>query len=392
MNTMEKNARQIVAQLISTGGATLPELAEELGVSIGTVTKEIATLQQEGLVHDSGKIDTASGRKPRRYTLNPEAGCYASVDLNDKYVSLGLMDMSGKMIRQRTNVAYKLENTSKALRTLCDIVLEYKRRIPQYTDNIRRFCVNIPGRINMKTGYSQTNFNFTDRPLTEIFSESFGFPACICNDTMAMAYAEYLTACEKDQQNVIFINVNWGLGSGLILGGRPYFGKSGYSGEFGHIHIYENEILCRCGKKGCLETEVSGQALRRKLTERIRRGESSILSTRVLESEIPLSLEEITDAVRREDMLCIDAIEDIGAQLGIQVASLINIFNPDLVVIGGELAMTGDYLLQPLKTTVIKHVLNHVREDTVIRLSRLGDDAGLIGGCLMARSIDFGIW
>ena len=107
---------------------------------------------------------------------------------------------------------------------------------------------------------------------------------------------------------------------------------------------------------------------------------------------MPLSLEEITDAVQREDMLCIDAIEEIGALLGVQLASMINLFNPDLVVIGGELARTGDYLLQPLKTAVNKHVLNRVREDTVIRMSRLGEEAGVIGGCLMARSIDFGLF
>lgn len=388
---MDKHMRRIVARLIQKGGATLPELAEDLQISIGTATKEIAALQTEGLVCDSGKIATASGRKPRHYTLKPEAGYYGCVDLNDKYVSFGLMDMSGQMLRHRTNVAYKLENTPSSLRTLIEIVLEHKRRIPQYTDRIRRFCVNIPGRINLRTGYSNTYFDFTDRPLTDILSENFGLPASICNDTMAMAYAEYLTACESKQRNVIFINVNWGLGAGLILDGKPYFGRSGYSGEFGHIHIFENEILCRCGKKGCLETEVSGQALRRKLTERIRGGESSILSARVQESEVPLSLEEITDAVRREDMLCIDVIEEIGTLLGVQVASLINIFNPELVVIGGELAMTGDYLLQPLKTTVIKHVLNRVREDTVIRMSRLGEEAGIMGGCLMARSFDFGL-
>jgi predicted NBD/HSP70 family sugar kinase len=388
---MEKNARRILARLIEKGGATLPELADTLDISIGTVTKEIASLQQEGLVRDTGKIDTNSGRKPRLYDLNPEAGYFAGIDLNDNYVSLAIIDMAGNTVRQRTNVAYKLENTTAALHTLAEIVHEHKRRIPQYLGKIRRMCVNIPGRINIRSGYSHTNFNFTDRPLTDILTGAFGIPASICNDTMAMAYAEFMKCCRPDEQNIIFINANWGLGAGLILNGRPYFGKSGYSGEFGHIHAFENDIICRCGKKGCLETEVSGMALRRKLTERIRHGESSILSDRVLQSDSPLSLEEITDAVHREDALCIDAIDEIGTLLGVQVASMINIFNPDAVIIGGELAMTGDYLLQPLKTSVNKHVLNRVREDTVIRTSQLGEDAGVLGGCLMARSIDFGL-
>lgn len=388
---MEKNARQIIARLIEKGGVTLPELADILEVSIGTVTKEITALQEEGLVIDTGKIETGSGRKPRLYDLNPEAGYYGGIDLNDKYVSFGLMDMAGNMVRQRTNVSYKLENTPASLHALCDTVRKQMGRIPQYLDRIRRVCVNIPGRINHVTGYSHTNFNFTERPITEIFTENFGIPASICNDTHAMTYAEYLKGCGSGEQHFIYVNVNWGLGSGLILGGRPYFGKSGYSGEFGHIHAYENEVLCRCGKKGCLETEVSGQALRRKILERIHGGKSSILSERVRKSQIPLTLEEITDAIRREDILCIEVIEEIGSLLGVQIASLINIFNPETLVIGGELAATGDFLLQPLKAAVNKHVLSQVSHDTVIRIARLGENAGVIGGCLMARSIDFGL-
>lgn len=388
---MDKTSQKIIARLIGTEGATIPELAASLGISIGTATKEIIGLQHAGLVRDNGKADTGSGRKPRFYTLEPDAGYYAGIDLNDKYVSFGLMDMAGTMIRQRTHVSYKLENTPASLRTLCEIVRDHQGRIPQYNDRIRRVCVNMPGRINRLTGYSHTNFNFTDRPLTQIFTEHFGVPTVICNDTLAMTYAEYIKGCCDGEKNLVMVNVNWGLGIGLILDGKPYFGKSGYSGEFGHIHAFDNQIICRCGKKGCLETEVSGQALRRKLTERIRRGESSILSERVLKSDIPLSLEEITDAIRREDMLCIEVIEGIGTLLGIQVAGLINIFNPEMVAIGGELAMTGDYLLQPLKTAVNKHALTMVTQDTVIRCTELGEDSGVIGACLMARSLDFNL-
>ena len=388
---MEKNAQQILARLIVKQAATLPELAEALDVSIGTATKAIAALQEQGLVLDTGKIVTGSGRKPHGYSLDPKAGYYAGVDLNDKYVSLGLMDASGQLVREQKHVAYKLENTPASLRTLCEIARDFRSRIPQYYQDIRRVCVNIPGRINRLTGYSHTNFNFTERPLTSILSDNFGKPTIISNDTLAMAYAEYLKTCESGERNLVYVNVNWGLGLGLILDGKPYFGKSGYSGEFGHIHIFDNQVICRCGKKGCLETEVSGQALRRKLEERVRRGENSILSERIRQSDMPLSLEEIEEAVRREDSLCIEVIEEIGGLLGIQVAALINIFNPELVVIGGELAKTGDFLFQPLKTSVNRHALTQVTRDTSIRLTQLDVDSGVLGGCLLARSADFGL-
>lgn len=388
---MDKISQQLIALLINQERVTIPGLAEALGISIGTATKAVVTLQEDGLVQDAGKADTGSGRKPHCYTLVPEAGYYAGIDLNDKFVSFGLMDMAGSLVRERINVAYKLENTPASLRTLCEIVREFRSRIPGYLDKLRHVCVNIPGRVNPLTGYSHTNFNFTQRPLADIFTEQFGVPTSICNDTLAMTYAEYLKGCTDGERNLVLVNVNWGLGIGLILDGRPYLGKSGYAGEFGHIHAFDNQIICRCGKKGCLETEVSGQALRRKLTERIRGGESSILSERVLGSDQPLSLEEISEAVRQEDTLCIEVIEEIGSLLGIQVAGLINVFNPELVVIGGELAMTGDYLLQPLKTAVHRHALTLATRDTTIRGSRMGVQAGVTGGCLLARSFDFGL-
>lgn len=388
MNNKEK---AILTMLVEQGGATLPDMAAVLDVSIGTATKELDSLRKKGLVRETGKIDTDSGRKPRRFGLNPESGYYAGVDLDSKYVNLGLMDMAGNLIQSRLHVEYKLENTTASLRNLCEIIRGYRSRIPGYLDRLRGICINIPGRINRFTGYSYTYFNFTDKPLTTILSDSLGYPTCIDNDTRTLTYAHYLNDCPEGEKNIIFVNVNWGLGIGMVLNGRLYYGKSGFSGEFGHIHTYANQVICQCGKRGCLETEVSGQALRRKLTERIRHGETSILSTRVLESDTPLSLEEITDAVRREDTLCIEVIEEIGSLLGVQIGGLINIFNPNLVIIGGELAMTGDYLLQPVRTAVNRHALSRVTSDTTIRASRMGEDSGILGACLTARSAELGL-
>ena len=146
------------------------------------------------------------------------------------------------------------------------------------------------------------------------------------------------------------------------------------------------KTTCRCGKRGCNETEISGQALQRRLVERIRGGESSILSPRVLSSDKPLLLREIMDAVAKEDVLCIDTIEKIGVKLGEKTSGLINLLNPELIVVGGELAMTGDYLLNPMRAAVNKHAIHLVSQDTRISRSALGMDAGMVGACLVARS------
>ena len=201
-----------------------------------------------------------------------------------------------------------------------------------------------------------------------------------------MTYGEHLKGCVKGEKDIIFVNISWGLGIGIIIDGKVYMGKSGFSGEFGHINVFDNEILCHCGKKGCLETEASGSALHRILLERIANGESSILSERIKKKKEALTLDEIIAAVNKEDLLCIEIVEEIGQKLGRQIAGLISIFNPELVIIGGTLSLTGDYIIQPIKTAVRKYSLNLVNKDTVIIASKLREKAGVVGACLMARS------
>ena len=149
--------------------------------------------------------------------------------------------------------------------------------------------------------------------------------------------------------------------------------------------------MCHCGKKGCLETEASGSALHRILLERIHNGESSILSSRIAAGDEPVTLEEIVEAVNKEDLLCIEIVEEIGQKLGKQIAGLINIFNPELVIIGGTLSLTGDYITQPIKTAVRKYSLNLVNKDSAIVTSKLKDRAGIVGACMLARSRMFEI-
>lgn len=147
--------------------------------------------------------------------------------------------------------------------------------------------------------------------------------------------------------------------------------------------------MCHCGKKGCLETEASGSALHRILLERIANGEESILSHRAKDTENILTLDEIIDAINKEDLLCIEIIEEIGQKLGKQIAGLINLFNPELVIIGGTISQTGDYILQPIKSAVRKYSLNLVSQDSTIALSKLKSKAGVIGACMLARSRTF---
>lgn len=171
---------------------------------------------------------------------------------------------------------------------------------------------------------------------------------------------------------------------GIIVNGNLYTGKSGFSGEIGHMPYFQNEILCHCGKKGCLETEVSGSALLRIVKERLANGELSLLSQKAKESE--LTLTDILDALDKEDTLCIDSISQMGEKLGKFLSGMINIFNPEKLIIGGELSRDGGYITQTVRTAIKKYALHLVSEDSAIETSQLQEKAGVIGAAMIARS------
>jgi Transcriptional regulator/sugar kinase len=205
------------------------------------------------------------------------------------------------------------------------------------------------------------------------------------NDSHGMAYGEYMSGIAGDAGNILFLNVGWGLGMGMVLDGGMFYGKSGFSGEVGHFPMLDNNQRCRCGKIGCLETGASGFALHRLVMERIRQGQASSLTEKYNKGE-DVSLDDILDAISKEDVVAIECIEEVGATLGRAVAGLINIFNPDMVIVGGRLSAAERYLMPPLKYAVNKYSLNLVNNDTIIKASRLKETAGAIGASLLAKS------
>ena len=384
-----KNAllkKKIITHYIYNGSSTITDLAKELDLSVPTVTKFISEMCEEGYINDYGKLETSGGRHPSIYGLNPESGYFIGVDIKKFAINIGLINFKGDMLELNMNTPYKFENTQEALERLCDLIKNFIKETEVNKDKIMNICINISGRVNPESGYSFSMFNFSEQPLAEVLAKKIGFPVCIDNDTRAMTYGEYMKGNVTGEKNIIFVNISWGLGIGIIIDGKIYTGKSGFSGEFGHVNVFDNEIICHCGKKGCLETEASGSAFHRIFLERIKNGETSILSNRLKEKNKPLTLDELIEAACKEDPLCIEIVEEIGQKLGKQIAGLINIFNPEMVIIGGTLSLTGDYITQPIKTAVRKYSLNLVNKDSVIVTSKLKDKAGIIGACMLARS------
>lgn len=377
--------KRIINHYIYNGNSTITDLSKAVDLSVPTVTKFIVDMCKNGYINDYGKLETNGGRHPNLYGLNPDSGYFIGVDLQAEAMVLGLMNFKGEMLKIKSIKPFILKNDDDCIDTICQNVNDFINGLDIPKEKILNINVNLPSRVNPTTGHSYGFFNYVEKPLDEMFAERLHHKVSIDNDTRAMAYGEFMQGCVTDQKNIIFVNVSWGLSISIIIDGKLYYGKSGFAGEFGHIPAFDNEVLCYCGKKGCMETEVSGSALHRKLISKIKEGEISILSERVNKNEL-LTLQDIIDATNREDTLCIELIDGIGRELGRHISTLINIFNPEMVVIGGTLSSTGDYLIQPIEASVRKYSLSLVNRDSKIERSKLQDNAGITGACMLARS------
>jgi len=378
--------RQIMGLYLQNDSYSIAEISDEIGTSIPTSTKLVQELLAEGFLQDLGKQGTSGGRRPSIFGLNPNAGFFVGVDVARKHLHVAITDFKGNLVSFVQDIEFVLQSNADSFKEICSIVKRVVAEQGIDWDKVLGVGVSLSGRVNPEEGYSLTYFVRDDLPLKAIFQNELKVPVNIENDSRAMTFGEYLYDDQaRSESNMLFINLSWGLGMGMILDGKLYYGKSGYSGEIGHFPLLDNDKICRCGKIGCLETGASGSALYHIIQEELAAGRASCLSAKYRAGE-EIDLEDILNAIKAEDVLGIDAIGKVGEALGRGIAGLINIFNPGLVVIGGRLIVGGDYLMFPIRTAVKKQSLNKVSSDTTIRFSALGRKAAGIGDCLIARS------
>ena len=395
LSEVNKNAdikRRILRLCILNQSYSIADLSKEINTSVPTVTKIIGELIDEGFMLDMGKVGTSGGRRPSIFGLNADAGYFIGVDIARQHFHIAITDFKGDVTAFIPDIEFILEASADSFKTLCRLVKETVAGAGIPWEKVLSVGVSLSGRVNPEEGYSMSYFMSDDLPLNAIFEKDFNVPVSIENDSRAMTYGEFLAGGHgKDARNMLSINLSWGLGMGMILDGRLYYGKSGFSGEIGHFPLLDNEKICRCGKVGCLETGASGSALHEMILERLASGRPSSLSKKYASGQ-EITLDDILKAVEEEDVLAIDSIGQIGETLGRGIAGLINIFNPGLVIIGGRLIVGKKYLMYPIKTSVNKLSLNRVSSDTKIVYSSLGRKAASIGNCLIARSKYLGLF
>ena len=392
-DSSSKNAfikRAILRLCISHEDSSISYFSKTLGISVPTITKLIGELIDEGFLLDEGKIGTSGGRRPSIYGLDPNAGFFVGIDIARHHFHIAVTDFKGNLLHYIEDIEFVLESNASSFREMCRMVKDHVIAVGIPWIKVLAAGVSLSGRVNPEQGYSLTYFVSDDLPLKDLFQRELNVPVSIENDSRALTYGEYMYLGKQADKDMIAINLSWGLGMGMILNGQLYYGKSGFSGEIGHFPLLDNNVMCRCGKIGCLETGASGFALRRMIVEKLKSGRRSSLS-RIYKEHGDIELSEILQAVRDGDVLAIECIGEIGDTLGRGISGIINVFNPGLVIIGGRLIVGKDHLVLPIRTAVNKLSMERVASDTKIRLSTLGRKAIVLGNCLLARKKLLGI-
>ncbi|MEY5046543.1 MAG: hypothetical protein RL713_1768, partial [Bacteroidota bacterium] len=243
-----KQLRKAALRLLDqSGSVTITEIAKELSISVPKATELVNQMVADGVLRDEGKQDSTGGRRANAFGLMADAGYFLGVDIKLHHVNFGLMDLKKGMISLTEKIDYHLSNNEASLTELKNLIQSFINKHDEYKKKLIGIGLNIPGRINPRTGHNYNHFNFKEEPLSEIMSTDLGIPTVIENDSKAMVLGEFSNADAGNEKNAILINLDYGIGMGILIDGKIYHGKSGFSGELGHIPVFDNEIICHCG-------------------------------------------------------------------------------------------------------------------------------------------------
>jgi len=368
-----------IIQVISQNGhgITVPDICKELKISAPTGIKLVNELQEEGFLRVAGKKETLNGRKPAIYALNNVNFYALSVEVLLKRISVGIIDSRLNTVYYRQKTDFILENTQACLDKVESFINECLMNSGISESTILGMGIGITGRVKNSTGESLNFFNFMESPLGEYFSKNFDIPVFLNNDTRCFGQAEKIIGKAREANHAIVINLSRGLGTSLIVDNKIVNGGMGFAGELGHMQFGTKEKICICGKKGCLGNDVGGFTLEENFMERVAEGEKTMVDIPVDGS--PVRYDDILLAALEGDDLSIRLVQDMGYKLGHALGNIINLLNPELIIIGGKFAKLKDLLLDPVKTGISSSALVNPLSTCKIEFSELGDLAGLKG-------------
>ena len=310
------------------------------------------------------------------------------IDFGGSFIKMGLVDSRGRIHRRFSLEVRKNLSQSRLFEEICQAVESLREMTGRRGQTLLGVGMGLPGLIDTEKGFVHFLTNvpgWKNLPFAQKMRHRLRLPVFIDNDVNLMTLGEATFGAAKGFRHIICITLGTGVGGGLILNGALYRGASLSAGEIGHMPVSRKGPLCPCGSYGCLERYVGNEAIVAAARRRLRSGEASILP-KLLDGNLRrMTPQTVHQAARRGDRLSRRVWEEVGEWVGIALAGLVNVLNPERIVIGGGVSSAGSFLLNPIRRTVRQRALDHpARQVNVVRAA-LGNDAGIIGASVLVR-------
>lgn len=377
------NTSLVLHCLRTRGPLSRASLSAAIGLNRSTVSSLINGLLDENLVREIGLQASERGRPGMLLELNPAGGCAVGIEIGVDFLSITLTDFVAQPMWCQRIVSDPMDGQDVILERAEGMVQEALDR--GMSQNLRPLGIGlgVPGLVDTRQGslVFAPNLGWNDVPLRPMWTSRFDLPVFVENEANAAALGEYYFGVAQDVENLIYLSAGIGLGGGIIVNGSLFRGSSGYAGEVGHMTVDPNGELCGCGKRGCWETLVGPRAIVRRVRRAIESdGEPSQVSSLVRGELSEIDMDIVVRAARAGDKVARTALEEVGVQLGIGIANLINAFNPELVVLGGALSLGSELLLPVIKEIIRDHALVQPHGNVQVVCSAHGTGACIMGG------------
>lgn len=386
----ELNRSIVLDTIREHGPISRSEIAKKNRISPTTVSSAVSELIQSGLIREDGAGTSSGGRKPILLSFEPNRRFLVGVTITNSIITIAELNLEAKVKRLET-----FPVRSETGEDFITYILQCMERFLSKCDRLH-MCFGIsviaPGIIDSQKGIIRYNskHRLKNVPFKEICEERFGLDTWLDNDTNALALAEKTFGRFQPYEHLIYIMIGDGVGSGIVVNGSIFRGFSGGAGEFGHISIDRGGIRCECGNRGCLENYVCWPAIYSRILSSIAQGKKTRMLDYAGGVMTDISPDIYRRAVRAGDELACEVTEEIAAYISTGLVSMVNLYNPEVVILGGEIVYDNPLLLSRLQENVGKYALDFVTDGLKIEQTSLGDNFLLVGSAAILLQDIFG--
>jgi predicted NBD/HSP70 family sugar kinase len=367
LNGRQTNRFKVLRALFDHPRSTRTELAEHTGLSRPTVSAVADALVQTGLVVQHEDDQPRTGRPPVLLSLASGAAFAVGLDMGHAHVQVAVSDLSGQILGHRRSPADVDHDPLGSFDLARELVNDALAQAAVSTDRVIGVGMALAAPVERTTGVVFAEGILPNwggiQPASEMQAR-LGLPVEVHNDANLGALGEHVFGAGRDVADMLYVRLSAGIGLGLVLGGRPYGGTSGLAGELGHVRVTPNGLICRCGNRGCLETVASSLAVARLLAR---------------SRDEPISIERLLELAASGDRGANRAVAEAAQAVGEALAIVVNLFNPELILVGGDLAATRDTLLGPLRTAIEQYAIAPAANSVTVSAGALGDNAEVLG-------------